>query len=60
LDRYDVGHEITGLLAISDQPLEDIKYFVKILGQSYKIYSDRESIKVNNDLRQIELGMVKV
>lgn len=57
MDRYDVGNNITGLIAVSDEPLEDIKYLVKILEQSWRVYVDRETVNLNNSIKRIEIGV---
>lgn len=46
---------MTSLFSVSNEPLEDIKYLVKVLGQCWSMYLDRENIGVDLQLEQIEV-----
>ena len=45
MDKYEIGFKISECVCKSNEPLEEIKYFKKIIEQSWKLYHDRENIR---------------
>ena len=53
---HEIGHDMIDLISSSEQPLEEIKYLLRILKQSAFRVLDTETIMLEMQIEEIEIG----